>query len=44
MVAIVELLGSVQHCDVLSAQVVGHGQVALRLNTVVLEKVPSESS
>ena len=31
MVAIVELLGPVQHGDVLSAQVVGHGQVALGL-------------
>ena len=31
MVAIVELLGPVQHGDVLGAQVVGHGQVALRL-------------
>ena len=31
MVAIVELLGPVQHRDVLGAQVVGHGQVALRL-------------
>ena len=31
MVAIVELLGPVQHGDVLGAQVVGHGQVALGL-------------
>ena len=47
MVAIVELLCPVQHRDVLSAQVVGHGQVALRLNipkSLVLEKVPSECS